>query len=83
MSETKTNASNPCLRHQVADAVAQYLKDMGSTPPDNLYQVVIAEVEKPLIETVLAHTGGNQSRTAELLGVTRGTLRNRIRRYGL
>ncbi|MEM7052951.1 MAG: helix-turn-helix domain-containing protein [Pseudomonadota bacterium] len=83
MSSAKPNASTPCLRQHVTDAVTQYLKDMSSTPPDNLYQVIIAEVEKPLIETVLEHTGGNQSRAAEMLGLTRGTLRNRIRRYGL
>ncbi|MEM1080381.1 MAG: helix-turn-helix domain-containing protein [Pseudomonadota bacterium] len=83
MPKAKLNTSKPCLRQQVTDAVHQYLKDMGNTPPDNLYQVVIAEVEKPMIQTVLEHTGGNQSRAAELLGLTRGTLRNRIRRYGL
>ena len=83
MPKAKLNASTPCLHQHVADAVAQYLKDMSSTPPDNLYQVIIAEVEKPLIETVLKHTSGNQSRAAEVLGLTRGTLRNRIRRYGL
>ncbi len=83
MPKAKLNANTPCLRQHITDAVSQYLKDMGNTPPDNLYQVLIAEVEKPMIETVLEHTNGNQSRAAELLGLTRGTLRNRIRRYGL
>ncbi|MDT8450288.1 MAG: helix-turn-helix domain-containing protein [Wenzhouxiangellaceae bacterium] len=56
---------------------------MGNTPPDNLHERIIREVERPLIETVLRHTGGNQSRAATILGMTRSTLRNRVRRYGL
>lgn len=72
-----------CLRDVVARAVAQYLHDMGNTPPTDLHERIIAEVEGPLIRTVLDHTGGNQSRAAAILGMTRSTLRNRIRRYGL
>ncbi len=64
-------------------AVRQYLNDMGNTPPDNLHERILVEVEKPLIRTVLEHTGGNQSRAAGILGVTRSTLRSRIRRYKL
>lgn len=67
----------------VEQSVAQYLADMGNTPPDNLHERIIREVEGPLIQTVLAHTNGNQSRAAAILGMTRSTLRNRIRRYGL
>jgi Fis family transcriptional regulator len=71
------------LNEHVQRAVAQYLEDMGSTPPDNLHELIIREVERPLIQTVMAHVGGNQSRAAELLGITRATLRTRIQRYGL
>lgn len=56
---------------------------MGNTPPENLHELIMSEVERPLIETVLAHAAGNQSRAAAYLGITRTTLRNRIRRYGL
>ena len=72
-----------CLREYVAQSVAQYLRDMGSTPPTDLHNRIMTEVEAPLIATVLEHTGGNQSRAAEILGMTRSTLRNRVRRYGL
>ncbi|NEZ04853.1 Fis family transcriptional regulator [Wenzhouxiangella sp. XN201] len=67
----------------VCCVVRKYLADMGETPPDNLHELIMAEAERPLIETVLKHTGGNQSRAADMLGITRTTLRNRIRRYGL
>jgi Fis family transcriptional regulator, factor for inversion stimulation protein len=79
----RPTSSGACLHEFVQHVVEQYLADMGNTPPDNLYQVILAEVERPLIRTVLEHTGGNQSRAAELLGITRATLRNRIQRYGL
>jgi Fis family transcriptional regulator, factor for inversion stimulation protein len=79
----KPKTSGPCLHEFVRDVVEQYLRDMGSTPPDNLYQVIMAEVERPLIRTVLDKTGGNQSRAARVLGITRATLRNRIQRYNL
>jgi Fis family transcriptional regulator, factor for inversion stimulation protein len=79
----KSKPSGTCLHEFVQGVVEQYLDDMGSTPPDNLYQVILSEVERPMIRTVLHHTGGNQSRAAELLGITRATLRNRIKRYSL
>ncbi|MFW6341058.1 MAG: helix-turn-helix domain-containing protein, partial [Wenzhouxiangella sp.] len=77
----KLNGAGPCLHEFVRATVNQYLNDMGATPPDNLYEVLISEVERPLIEEVLRRTGGNQSRSAEILGITRATLRNRIQRY--
>lgn len=83
MPDLETEASTTCLKDVVSRAVAQYLDDMGNTPPDNLHERIVREVEVPLIRTVLEHTGGNQSRAAEILGMTRSTLRNRIRRYGL
>lgn len=81
--ESKPSKTATCLNQHVQQAVEQYLEDMGSTPPDNLHELIIREVERPLIQTVLAHAGGNQSRAAQLLGITRATLRNRIKRYGL
>lgn len=81
----KSNLTNNdvCLNKFVQDVVKQYLDDMGSTPPDNLYQVILSEVERPLIQTVLEYAAGNQSRAANILGITRATLRNRIQRYQL
>ncbi len=83
MSATKTEMKSPCLREVVASSVKQYLDDMGQTPPNDLHDRIIREVERPLVEAVLEHTGGNQSKAADILGVTRSTLRTRIKRYGL
>lgn len=83
MPDSETESSTTRLKDVVSQAVAQYLNDMGNTPPDNLHERIVREVEVPLITTVLDHTSGNQSRAAAILGMTRSTLRNRIRRYGL
>ncbi len=72
-----------CLDKVVERVVRQYLADMGGTDPENLHTMIVNAVEHPLIQTVLEHTGGNQSRAAAILGITRTTLRNRIKRYQL
>ncbi len=71
------------LREHVQKNIRRYLSDMGNTEPENLHQKLLDEIEPPLIEEILRYTGGNQSRTARILGMTRNTLRSRIRRYGI
>jgi two-component system nitrogen regulation response regulator GlnG len=55
----------------------------GGLPAGGLYDRVIAEVEAPLIRLVLAATGGNQVRAAEVLGLNRNTLRKKLQDHGL
>jgi Fis family transcriptional regulator len=71
------------LRRHVQDTISRYLKDMGNTAPANIYQMLLAEIEPPLIEEVLKCTGGNQSRAAAMLGITRNTLRTKMQRYSI
>lgn len=78
----KKEQSTP-LREEVRKTIRQFLLDMGTTEPEHVYRKLLAEVEPPLIEEVLSYTGGNQSRAAGILGMTRNTLRARIRRYGI
>ena len=71
------------LREFVQETIRRYLSDLETTEPENLHQRLLDEIEPPLIEEILAYTGGNQSRTARILGITRNTLRGRIRKYGI
>ena len=48
----------------------------------DLYRRILERVERPLLEAVLAHTGGNQLRAAALLGINRNTLRKKIAELG-
>jgi Fis family transcriptional regulator len=48
-----------------------------------LHRLVIEEVERPLFETVVRHADGNLSQAAKMLGLTRSTLRKRLKDYGI
>ena len=68
----------PALRECVARAVRRYLADLNGDVPDNLYELVLSEVEAPLLREVLSWSGGNQSKAAAALGMNRATLRKKL-----
>jgi Fis family transcriptional regulator len=70
------------IAKQVRKAVNDYFKDLdGEEPSCGVYDMVMCCAEKPLIETVLLQAEGNQTRTAELLGINRNTLRKKMQQY--
>ncbi|WP_011960844.1 MULTISPECIES: DNA-binding transcriptional regulator Fis [Psychrobacter] len=71
------------LRHHVQQAVEQYFVELEGESTTNLYQTILQEVEKPLLQVVLKQTQGNQSKTAKILGLNRGTLRKKMQQYDL
>ena len=71
------------LAECVRVAVERYLDDLGDHDPDNLHRFVLGECERPLIGAVLVRTDGNQSRAAQMLGISRGTLRKKIKELKL
>lgn len=71
------------LNQCVANALKSYFEQLDGHSPANLYEMLITEVEVPLLQAALAHTYGNQSRAAEILGINRGTLRKKLKQYGL
>jgi Fis family transcriptional regulator, factor for inversion stimulation protein len=71
------------LRTQTAAALDTYFTNLNGDHPCHLYQLVLREVEEPLFRAVLDYVAGNQSRAAEVLGLNRGTLRKKLREYGL
>ena len=68
----------PALRECVTRAVRRYLHDLDSQLPEGLYELVLREVETPLLREVLAWAGGNQSKAAAALGINRATLRKKM-----
>ena len=71
------------LNECVGNAIKTYFEQLDGHQTANLYDMLLAEVEAPLFKATLAHTDGNQSRAAEILGLNRGTLRKKLKTYGL
>lgn len=67
----------------VKRSLEQYMKDLNGTAPSDLYSIVLAQVEKPMLEIVMQRADNNQSRAAEMLGINRNTLRKKLRDHGL
>jgi DNA-binding protein Fis len=80
--ESRAGVDGP-LSELVRAALARYFADLNGQPPCDLYDFVIAEVERPLLETVMQQTRGNLSRAAQVLGINRATLRTKLAKYGL
>ena len=70
------------LSDHVRLAVRDYLTRLDGEEIGNLYNMVLNEVERPLIQTVLELCGQNQSKSAQMLGLSRSTLRKKIASYG-
>lgn len=71
------------LRSAAYISLTNYFADLDGNVPTNLYDMMMGEVEHALLQSVLEYTRGNQSKAAELLGLTRSTLRKKLRTHGL
>ncbi len=75
-------SGNEALSAHIVNTVKSYIKNMSGKSGDlNLYQLIIEEIEAPLFRTVMELTRYNQSKAARVLGVSRGTLRTKLKRY--
>jgi Fis family transcriptional regulator len=68
-----------CIR----DSLETYFRDLRGTEPHSVHEMVMAAVEKPLLDVVMKHAEGNQSRAAEWLGMNRNTLRRKLLEHKL
>ena len=62
----------------VRESLEQYFKDLRGAEPHSMHEMVIAAVEKPLLDVVMQQADGNQSKAAEWLGLNRNTLRRKL-----
>ncbi|SET84887.1 DNA-binding transcriptional regulator Fis [Thalassotalea agarivorans] len=79
--QTQTKASP--LRAQAKVAIKNYLSQLNGNDVDDMYELVLSEIEAPMLEEVMQYTRGNQTRAANLLGINRGTLRKKLKKYGM
>ena len=83
-SHSKSEAARQMpLRALTAEALDASFSSLNGHLPGQPYELVIREVEEPLFRAVLDYADGNQSRAADILGINRGTLRKKLREYGL
>lgn len=68
-----------CVRR----SLKRYFRDMNGEEPTNVYQMVISEIEKPLLEIVMQQTESNQTRASNILGINRNTLRKKLKQHNL
>jgi len=60
-----------------------YLRDLGSSEPDRMYDMLVGAVERPLLELVMQRADNNQSKAAQWLGLNRNTLRKKLLEHKL
>lgn len=75
--------SESTLRDAATRVVRRYLHDLNGTQCTDLYNLMLRQVERPVLEEALRHCGGNLTRTAELLGMNRATLRKKLDELGI
>ena len=68
-----------CVRR----VLIEYFKDLDGEMPTGIYEMVLNCVERPVLNLVLDHAEGNQSRAAEWLGINRNTLRKKMQQHGI
>lgn len=71
------------LRSFVEEAMRNYFSILDGQKVTDVYQMVLTEIEPPLLEAVMEYVNGNQTKASELLGMNRGTFRKKLKRYGI
>ena len=82
-TSTHRQSGPPHLKNSAAEAIAHFLATLDGESCIDLYDMVLRQIEEPLLREVLDYTQHNQSHAATMLGLNRGTLRKKLRQYGL
>jgi Fis family transcriptional regulator len=69
------------ISETVRKSLERYFKDLDGEKPRSIYDMVLKNVEKPMLETVLDKAEGNQTIAAEMLGINRNTLRKKMQQH--
>jgi len=81
--EAAAATSTHSLRDSVKACVRQYLAELEGQLSTDVYQMVLEQIEAPLLEEIMAYTRNNQTRASIMLGLNRGTLRKKLKQYNL
>lgn len=73
----------PDIAHAIEQNLNQYFRMLDGEPAQGVYDMVVKQVEKPMLKCVMAQCGGNQSKAAAVLGLNRNTLRKKLVAHGM
>jgi Fis family transcriptional regulator len=71
------------IREAVEVAMENYFSHLDGQNAIEVYDMVLAEVEEPLLQAVMSYTRKNQTKASNILGLNRGTLRKKLKQYGM
>jgi Fis family transcriptional regulator len=77
------NLDSITLRQSVRDTLKNYFTNIGGEQPVDFYSILLEEIERPMLEVLINYTHYNQVRMAQILGISRGTLRKKLKQYGM
>ena len=83
VAPTGTNTREQSLRDCVAATMEEYFRNLDGQDVSDVYDMVLQQIEPPLLDIVMQNTRYNQTKAAELLGLNRATLRKKLKRYNL
>lgn len=81
MSAHRTSFDAKPLSHSVSECLDDYFRSLNGHSPAELYDMILDQVEPPLLRATLRYCDNNQSRAAEMLGLNRATLRKKLRHH--
>ena len=79
----KFNGEGKQLSYQVSKSMRKYFEQLDGENPTDIYNMVLKEVELPLLEIVMKQCDDNQSKASKILGINRGTLRTKLKEHNL
>ena len=82
-SKDQNKEDRKSLKYQVGLALRRYFKELVGNKATNVFEMVIKEVEKPMLEEVMKFCNGNKSQASKILGINRVTLRTKLKQYNI
>ena len=82
-SKDQNKEDRKSLKYQVGLAFRRYFKELDGNKATNVFEMVIKEVEKPMLEEVMKFCNGNKSQASKILGINRVTLRTKLKQYNI
>ena len=82
-SKDQNKEDRKSLKYQVGLAIRRYFKELDGNKATNVFEMVIKEVEKPMLEEVMKFCNCNKSQASKMLGINRVTLRTKLKQYNI